>query len=86
VNGCQSGCTPTTTSLPPATATQEPVIGKPTNTSPSSGGGVTTDGSCGSANGNTVCGSWHFGNCCSMYGCGFSDFLALNLPSILTNV
>lgn len=27
----------------------------------------TTDGTCGKANGNTVCGSWPQGNCCSRY-------------------
>lgn len=32
---------------------------------------VTTDGTCGAGNGNTVCGNWPNGNCCSMYGfCG----------------
>ena len=74
--GCQSGCTsggtptpskkPTSTSAPPAAST-EPVLGKPSNT-PVSGGPPTKDGTCGSSNGNTVCGTWPQGACCSMYG------------------
>jgi len=38
---------------------------------PISSGGVTTDGTCGVGNGNTVCGNWPNGACCSQYGyCG----------------
>ena len=38
---------------------------------PISSGGVTTDGTCGAGNGNTVCGNWPNGACCSQYGyCG----------------
>jgi hypothetical protein len=29
---------------------------------------ATTDGTCGAANGGTVCGTWNLGSCCSMYG------------------
>ncbi|KAH0536443.1 hypothetical protein FGG08_006683 [Glutinoglossum americanum] len=48
----------------------EPVISTQTN-GPKSGGGVTTDGNCGAANGGTTCGDWPLGSCCSMYGfCG----------------
>ncbi|KAM3087039.1 hypothetical protein ACMFMG_001149 [Clarireedia jacksonii] len=86
-NGCQSGCTDgtsTTTASPatstPATSTsssQEPKISPATSTLPAaaaSSAPVTTDGSCGVANGNTVCGNWVNGNCCSMYGfCGNSS-------------
>ncbi|KAK9464585.1 glyoxal oxidase N-terminus-domain-containing protein [Lipomyces arxii] len=56
----------------------EPVLGKPSvstvapaahSTLP-----VTTDGTCGLANGGTVCGDWSFGSCCSQYGyCGNSS-------------
>ncbi|KAF2132421.1 carbohydrate-binding module family 18 [Dothidotthia symphoricarpi CBS 119687] len=81
-NGCQNGCTgaatgaqTATTSRPPSTTTSgEPVLGKPTSvsTQPATPTGVqTTDGSCGATFGNTVCGSWSQGSCCSMYGyCG----------------
>lgn len=70
-NGCQSGCTVSTTSVPPPSTTSsgEPII------SPTGGGGnnggQTTDGTCGASNGNTVCGNWPQGGCCSQYGyCG----------------
>ncbi|KAE9583378.1 hypothetical protein CGMCC3_g272 [Colletotrichum fructicola] len=34
----------------------------------------TTNGTCGHANGNTICGDWPQGNCCSSAGwCGNSD-------------
>lgn len=48
----------------------EPVISAATSSVPASEqtGAVTTDGTCGSANGNTVCGDWYLGQCCSMYG------------------
>lgn len=53
------------------TKTGEPALGKPTTTIKASGGGSTTDGTCGASNGNTVCGAWPQGACCSMYGyCG----------------
>ncbi|PVH78473.1 carbohydrate-binding module family 18 [Cadophora sp. DSE1049] len=72
-NGCQSGCRdgkPTA----PATTTGEPVIG-PVKTSmapeATATARVTTDGTCGASNGDTICGNWPNGNCCSMYGfCG----------------
>ncbi|KAL2043167.1 hypothetical protein N7G274_004227 [Stereocaulon virgatum] len=78
-NGCQNGCTPAAgttsadatkpTSSVAASGTQEPVLGKP-STAPSTGP-VTTDGTCGAGNGNTVCGNWPQGACCSLYGfCG----------------
>jgi hypothetical protein len=69
-NGCQNGCTGGTPAQP--SLSQEPVIG-PMSTSapPPPGAPITTDGTCGSGNGNTVCGNWPNGNCCSMYGfCG----------------
>ncbi|KNG47370.1 carbohydrate-binding module family 18 protein [Stemphylium lycopersici] len=85
-NGCQNGCkgdtTPAkTTSLaepaisrpPSSTTSGEPVLGKPhASTAASKATGVpTTDGSCGARFGNTVCGDWAQGSCCSMYGyCG----------------
>ncbi|KAK9454811.1 glyoxal oxidase N-terminus-domain-containing protein [Dipodascopsis uninucleata] len=53
----------------------EPVLGKPTSTSLTSTAtstyAVTSDGTCGAANDNMVCGDWIYGNCCSEYGfCG----------------
>ncbi|KAF2856855.1 carbohydrate-binding module family 18 [Plenodomus tracheiphilus IPT5] len=85
-NGCQNGCTdgapaanPANTpapavSRPPSTTTSgEPVLGKPTTPAapPKPTNAVTTDGSCGAKFGNTVCGDWAQGSCCSMYGyCG----------------
>ncbi|KAF2735174.1 glyoxal oxidase [Polyplosphaeria fusca] len=85
-NGCQNGCKgsasstgggskPTSASAtrPPSTTTSgEPVLGNPStipNSQPT--GKATTDGSCGATFGNTVCGNWPQGACCSMYGyCG----------------
>lgn len=57
---------------PPASTSQEPVLGSPTSAPPNAPtGSVTKDGSCGASNGNTVCGNWPQGSCCSMYGyCG----------------
>lgn len=86
-NGCQNGCkdqpattsaavTPVTTATrpPSVTTSGEPVLGKPSsvaNPVPSPSGVPTTDGSCGAKFGNTVCGNWAQGSCCSMYGyCG----------------
>jgi hypothetical protein len=82
-NGCQNGCkddnpssaptqgTATGTDPPSSTTTGEPVLGKPTNINPQPTGGATTDGNCGAKFGNTVCGDWPQGACCSMYGfCG----------------
>jgi hypothetical protein len=86
-NGCQNGCkdstpvvsaaaTPTPAiSRPPSTTTSgEPVLGKPSSVvsvKASPTGIPTTDGSCGATFGNTVCGDWAQGSCCSMYGyCG----------------
>lgn len=79
-NGCQSGCvtsnggvTTTASSKTRATSaaatSQEPVLGVP-STAPATGP-ATTDGTCGANNGNTVCGNWPQGSCCSAYGfCG----------------
>ncbi|TVY32668.1 Aldehyde oxidase [Lachnellula subtilissima] len=58
----------------PTSTPAEPIIG-PVSTTTVPGatatGVVTTDGSCGTSNNNTVCGNWPNGNCCSMYGfCG----------------
>lgn len=76
-NGCQSGCAgAASTSAPPlppsASTSQEPVLGSPTSAPPNTPtGAFTKDGSCGAKNGNTVCGNWPQGGCCSMYGyCG----------------
>ena len=86
-NGCQNGCKDTTpskgqpakgdpapvSSRPPSSTTSgEPVLGKPTTAAAAKPTGVaTTDGSCGAKFGNTVCGNWAQGSCCSMYGyCG----------------
>ncbi|KAF2270809.1 galactose oxidase [Lojkania enalia] len=83
-NGCQNGCTgpasssadppkPTTSGTrPPSTTTSgEPVLGKPTTGASQPTGEPTTDGTCGANFGNTVCGDWPQGSCCSMYGyCG----------------
>jgi hypothetical protein len=63
--GCQSGCT-TPTNNPASTSVAEPVMGAPTGAPPT--GQVTQDGNCGSTNGNTVCGDWPQGPCCSLYG------------------
>ncbi|KAE9370869.1 carbohydrate-binding module family 18 [Stipitochalara longipes BDJ] len=82
--GCISGCTQSSTAgsggvnvgavAPSTTTTQEPVIGGLSTTmepGAAATGAVTTDGTCGAGNGNTVCGNWPNGNCCSMYGfCG----------------
>ncbi|CAG8975951.1 hypothetical protein HYALB_00007082 [Hymenoscyphus albidus] len=83
-NGCQNGCTdggntgikggdgpaaPAPTASPATTG--EPVIAPATSTAPPhvvATAAATTDGSCGSTNGGTVCGNWANGNCCSMYG------------------
>ena len=86
-NGCQNGCKGTTPvvsnkatptpaiSRPPSTTTSgEPVLGKPSSVvsaKPKPTGISTTDGSCGAKFGNTICGDWAQGSCCSMYGyCG----------------
>ncbi|KAF1838726.1 DUF1929-domain-containing protein [Decorospora gaudefroyi] len=86
-NGCQNGCkdsdpvvassaeaTPAVSRPPSSTTSGEPVLGKPTTvatTEPSATDVLTTDGSCGANFGNTVCGDWPQGSCCSMYGyCG----------------
>ncbi|KAF1842338.1 carbohydrate-binding module family 18 [Cucurbitaria berberidis CBS 394.84] len=86
-NGCQNGCKDSTpvissradatpaVSRPPSTTTSgEPVLGKPSSVvsaKPSPTGVPTTDGSCGAKFGNTICGDWAQGACCSMYGyCG----------------
>ncbi|MCJ1429075.1 hypothetical protein MMC29_006988 [Sticta canariensis] len=73
--GCQSGCTTGggggtgTTPPTPSSSQAEPVLGAPTNAPPT--GATTRDGTCGADNGNTVCGNWVQGGCCSMYGfCG----------------
>ncbi|KAH8601633.1 glyoxal oxidase N-terminus-domain-containing protein [Bisporella sp. PMI_857] len=66
--GCQNGCTGSGHSF----GQDEPILG------PLGGGngvgGETKDGTCGANNGNTVCGNWPKGNCCSAYGfCGNTD-------------
>ena len=48
------------------------MLGQPTTSSSAPNpSATTTDGTCGAAFGNTVCGNWAQGACCSMYGyCG----------------
>lgn len=68
--GCQNGCAGGSISGNSTATSAEPVIGGATMT-PGPAGVVTTDGTCGGANGNTVCGNWPNGPCCSLYGfCG----------------
>ncbi|KAF2275068.1 DUF1929-domain-containing protein [Westerdykella ornata] len=79
-NGCQNGCTggattaapkPSATQPPSSTTSGEPVLGKPSDNPDVPEGPPTTDGTCGAKFGNTVCGNWYQGSCCSMYGyCG----------------
>jgi hypothetical protein len=84
-DGCQNGCrdaatttaaaTTAAVSRPPSSTTSgEPVLGKPStvDTAPAQPTGKqTTDGSCGATFGDTICGNWAQGSCCSMYGyCG----------------
>ena len=80
-NGCQNGCTGAPPTDPPtgpppssasAVSTQEPVLPVPTTSPGGATGPPTTDGTCGAANGNTVCGNWPQGSCCSMYGCEYN--------------
>ncbi|CAL3967877.1 unnamed protein product [Diplocarpon coronariae] len=71
-NGCQNGCK--NDDAASATTSGEPVI-DPVKTSmapeSTATARVTTDGTCGSSNGNTICAGSDYGNCCSMYGfCG----------------
>ncbi|RFU35047.1 hypothetical protein B7463_g1328, partial [Scytalidium lignicola] len=71
-HGCQSGCK----DGPEESNTQESGINHSASTMPTGStntAAVTRDGKCGSSNGNTVCGNWHNGNCCSIDGfCGNS--------------
>ncbi|CZT11942.1 related to glyoxal oxidase precursor [Rhynchosporium graminicola] len=81
-NGCQNGCrdgNPAAPIVPTSLTTQsstsgEPVIGQVKTSMAAEATAtarVTTDGTCGGSKGNTVCGNWVNGNCCSMYGfCG----------------
>ncbi|KAF2034342.1 DUF1929-domain-containing protein [Setomelanomma holmii] len=82
-NGCQNGCKDSTpissapvasaaaTRPPSVTSSGEPVLGKPSSAASTPTGVPTVDGSCGATFGNTVCGDWAQGSCCSMYGyCG----------------
>lgn len=85
-NGCQNGCkdgapttlaatpTPAISRPPSSTTSGEPVLGLPSsvvNAPVEPSAIITTDGSCGATFGNTVCGDWAQGSCCSMYGyCG----------------
>lgn len=71
-NGCQNGCKDGNPTAPPTVTTSgEPVISI-VKTSMAQGATatarVTTDGTCGGSNRDTVCGNWPNGNCCSMYG------------------
>jgi hypothetical protein len=71
-NGCQSGCTDVSTTskrdTPEPTSPSEPVVNPVSTTPVDSNAPVTIDGTCGASNGNTICGDWPKGNCCSMYG------------------
>ncbi|KAG9231250.1 carbohydrate-binding module family 18 protein [Amylocarpus encephaloides] len=68
--GCQNGCS---AGIPSSTM-GEPVIAPASSSMPAgstSAAAVTTNGSCGVGKGNTVCGSWPQGSCCSAYSfCG----------------
>ena len=65
--GCIFGCTDSTTTVVGSpSSTQEPVLGLPSAVA--ANGGDTTNGTCGVGNGNTVCGDWPNGACCSLYG------------------
>ncbi|KAK9463832.1 glyoxal oxidase N-terminus-domain-containing protein [Lipomyces oligophaga] len=67
-----SSTTNATSTIP----SQEPVISLPSTVSTSSASAtatydITTDGTCGTQNGGTICGDWAAGSCCSQYGyCG----------------
>ncbi|EFR02458.1 glyoxal oxidase [Nannizzia gypsea CBS 118893] len=68
--------TPTASATPTSTSTStgqpQPQLPKPSMPSGPLGN-VTTDGTCGSTHGDTVCGNWFYGSCCSAYGfCGNS--------------
>lgn len=67
--GCQSGpCLSTSSSTSSLTSTSST---SSITASPTPSANVTTDGTCGAANGDTVCGNWPQGSCCSQYGyCG----------------
>ena len=80
-NGCVSGCSNTVEGASSPTSSQEPVLGAP-STAPANGKD-TSDGTCGAGNGNTVCGNWPQGACCSLYG--VKSVYALNRIS-LTNI
>ena len=51
-----------------AAPSTEPKLGPPPAATTGSGSPVTTDGTCGVGNGDTVCGDWPKGFCCSLYG------------------
>lgn len=74
ISSAPSGPTPVSSRPPSLTTSGEPVLGKPSSVvsvKPSPTGIPTTDGSCGAKFGNTICGNWAQGSCCSMYGyCG----------------
>ncbi|EGD86077.1 hypothetical protein H112_06998 [Trichophyton rubrum D6] len=60
---------PAATASATSTSTTQPQPPKPSGPP----GNVTTDGTCGSNHGDTVCGDWFYGPCCSPYGfCGNS--------------
>lgn len=64
--------TPSATQPPPTAASGEPVLALPSASSAAQPTGqATVDGSCGVDHGNSICGNWASGSCCSMYGyCG----------------
>ncbi|KAH8896611.1 DUF1929-domain-containing protein [Thozetella sp. PMI_491] len=71
-DGCQSGpCLSLSSSAAPVTpsSSKGPSAASTAATEPTTA--VTTDGTCGTSYGGTVCGNWPQGNCCSMFGyCG----------------
>ena len=69
--GCQSGpCTGGASSSVGGSPSPTSALSSPTSM-PTPTGGMTNNGSCGPAFGNTVCGSWSTGGCCSAHGyCG----------------
>ncbi|CAK3788036.1 galactose oxidase [Lecanosticta acicola] len=75
--GCDSEAKISIPAISPTTSQHhhhqsEPVLGSPTASGTAAAtGAVTADGTCGAKNGDTICGNWHLGSCCSMYGfCG----------------
>ncbi|EFE33912.1 uncharacterized protein ARB_07376 [Trichophyton benhamiae CBS 112371] len=73
--------------LPASTASATPTSTiQPQPSEPSSPtGNVTTDGTCGSSRGDTVCGDWSYGPCCSPYGVRTSSFYYSMMAILMPN-